>query len=312
MEVRRDAPRARLTAALLALAAAAPSALAAPSSAAPPPAGSNDPWGLPKELNDVGIDPQPNARLPIDAVLRDEQDRVVRLGDYFGGERPVILVLAYFKCPMLCGMVLESTLNGLKRLEWTPGQEFEVLTISIDARETSTLAREKKQNVLAALGRPGAEHGWHFLTASERSIAQLTKAVGFKYRFLPERNDFAHAAGIFVLTPDGRVSQTITGLGLPTKDGMAYDARTLRLSIVEAGEGKVGSVLDQILLYCFHYDPKVGVYTPVIMNIVRLAGGVTVLLLGTFVGTMLWRERRQARVAAARPSTEPARTPGAP
>jgi protein SCO1 len=189
-----------------------------------------------------------------------------------------------------------------------------VVTSSIDARETSNLAREKKAAVLAALGRPGAEHGWHFLTASERSIAEVTKAVGFKFRFLPQRNDFAHGAGIFICTPDGRVSQTITGLGLPQKGGanpgaMAYDATTLRLSLVEAGQGKVGTLLDQIILYCFHYDPKSGTYTAVIMNIVRLGGGLTVLLLGSLVGTLLWRERRQARAAA---KNEHAQTLGAP
>jgi protein SCO1 len=273
--------------------------------AAAPSARAEDPWGTPRELSDVGIDPQPNAKLPIDAVLRDEHDGVVRLGDFFHGERPVVLVLAYFKCPMLCGMVLESTVHGLKQLEWTPGKEYELVVVSIDARETSTLARHKKEAVVAALGRPGAEDGLHFLTTSERHVAELTKAVGFKFRFLPDRNDFAHGAGIFICTPDGRVSQTITGLGQPTPAApgseragpMAYDPRTLRLSLVEAGEGKVGTLLDQVLLYCFHYDPKSGKYTAVIMNVVRLAGGLTVLLLGSFVGTLLWRERRQARAA---------------
>lgn len=277
-----------------------------------------DAWGLPRELNDVGITPQPNAELPIDAVLRDEQDAVVRLGDFFQGERPVVLVLAYYKCPMLCGMVLESTVHGLKGLEWTPGQEYDLVVVSIDARETSALARQKKEAVVAALGKPGAEHGCHFLTTSEKHVAELTRAVGFKYRFLPDRNDFAHGAGIFICTPDGRVSQTITGLGVPLKvpagsakaGAMAYDQRTLRLSLVEASEGKVGSVLDQIMLYCFHYDPKSGTYTAVIMNIVRLGGALTVLLLGSFVGTLLWRERRQARIAqgVTTSANEPAQT----
>ena len=287
------ATRAPTLAALLALAAVASSSRA------------EDPWALPKELVDVGITPQPNAKLPLDAVLRDEQDRVVRLGDYFDGQRPVVLVLSYYKCPMLCGMVLESTTLGLKAMAWTPGEQFEVLTISIDARETSTLARQKKETALAVLGKPGAEHGWHFTTSTERDIAAIAKSVGFAFKFLPERNDFAHAAGIFIITPDGRVSQTITGLGARTKEGMAYDPTTLRLSLVEAGEGKVGSLLDQIVLFCFHYDPKTGKYTPVIMNIVRLAGALTVLLLGGYVVTHLVRERRAARQAAA---LEPAQT----
>ncbi|MCO5169102.1 MAG: SCO family protein [Planctomycetes bacterium] len=259
-----------------------------------PTARAEDPWGLPRELEGVGIDPRPNAQLPLDAVLRDEQGAVVRLGDFFDGRRPVVLILSYYRCPMLCGLVMDAALDGFKQLAWAPGEEFEVVTLSIDARETPELARAKKESVLAALGRPGAERGWHFLTGSERSIALVSEAVGFKFRYLPDRNDFAHAAGIFVLTTDGRVSQTLTGL--------TYDPRTLRLALVEASDGKIGGFLDQVLLFCFHYDPKSGTYTPVVMNIVRLAAGVTVLCLGTLVGTLLWRERRQARSAARQPS----------
>lgn len=259
-----------------------------------------DPWGLPKELVDVGIEPRPNAQLPLDAVFRDEQGAVVHLGDFFDGERPVVLILAYYRCPMLCGLVMEGALEALKKLEYTPGHEYRVLTVSIDGRETPELARQKKENVLSAFGRVGAENGWHFLTGSEKHIAALTEAVGFKFRFLPERNDFAHSAGIFVLTTDGRVSQTLTGL--------EFDPGTVRLALVEAGEGKVGNLLDQVLLFCFHYDATKGRYTPVIMNIFRLAGGVTVLALGALVGTLLWRERRQRRAdaAAINPDTTPA------
>ncbi|MCW8137645.1 MAG: SCO family protein [Planctomycetota bacterium] len=273
-----------VAAALLALLAAAPGR-------------AQDPWGLPRELEGVGIDPRPDAQVPLDAVLRDEQGTVVRMGDYFDGRRPVVLILSYYRCPMLCGLVLDAALDAFKGLAWAPGEEFEVVTLSIDARETPELARGKKEHTLAALGRPGAERGWHFLTGSERSIAAISEAVGFSFRYLPERNDFAHAAGIFVLTTDGRVSQTLTGL--------TYEPRTLRLALVEASDGKIGGLLDQVLLFCFHYDPKSGTYTPVVMNIVRLAAGVTVLCLGTLVGTLLWRERRQAR--AARPE---ARTVG--
>lgn len=256
-----------------------------------------DPWGLPKELENLEITPRPDAQTPLDAVFRDEQGAVVRLGDYFDGTRPVILNLAYYKCPMLCGLVSEGLVGGLQKLEWTPGQQFEVVTVSIDAREAPELAAQKKASTLGALNRLGAENGWHFLTGSEASIHALAEAVGFKFRFLPERNDFAHAAGIFVLTPDGRVSQTITGL--------IYDPRTLKLSLVEASDGKVGSILDQVLLYCFHYDPKSGTYTPVVMNIMRLGFAVTVLVLGTFVGTLLWRERRARRAAATTPEPKP-------
>lgn len=261
-----------------------------------------DAWGLPKELEGLEITPRPNAQTPLDAVFRDEQGAIVRLGDFFDGQRPVILNLAYYRCPMLCGLVSEGLVAGLQKLEWSPGQQFEVVTVSIDAREAPELAAQKKASTLGALNRPGAEHGWHFLTGSEASIAQLAQAVGFKFRFLPERNDFAHAAGIFVCTPDGRVSQTITGL--------VYEPRTLRLALVEAGDGKVGSLLDQVLLYCFHYDPSTGTYTPVIMNIMRLGFAVTTLVLGLFVGTLLWRERRARRArAAAAPEPTPDPTP---
>src|SRR5690606_18730609 len=141
----------------------------------------------------VGIEPRPDAQLPLDAVFRDEEGAVVRLGDYFDGERPVVLIMAYYRCPMLCGLVMEGAVESLKALEYTPGQEYRVLTVSIDARETPELARQKKGNVLGAFARVGAENGWHFLTGSEKHIAALTEAVGFKYRFLPERNDFAHS-----------------------------------------------------------------------------------------------------------------------
>lgn len=271
---------------------------------APAAARAEDPWGLPKELEGLEITPRPDAQTPLDAVFRDEQGAVVRLGDYFDGHRPVILNLAYYRCPMLCGLVSEGLVASLKKLEWAPGEQFQVVTVSIDAREAPELARQKKASTLEALGRPEAEAGWHFLTGSEASIHALAEAVGFKFRFLPERNDFAHAAGLFVCTPDGRVSQTITGL--------AYEPRTLRLALVEAGDGKVGGLLDQVLLYCFHYDPKTGTYTPVVMNIMRLGFAVTVLVLGTFVGTLLWRERRVRRDAATNPDPTPASTLGTP
>jgi protein SCO1 len=260
---------------------------------------SPDPFALPEELEGVGIEQKLDSRLPLDAVFRDEQGEVLRLSDVFTGERPVIVVCAYYKCPMLCGLVLEAVVAGLKGLEWTPGEQFDVVTVSIDARETPELARDKKANVLSALARPGAERGWRFLTGSQASISALTAALGFKYRFLPERNDFAHAAGIFICTPDGRLSQTLLGL--------EYQPRTLRLALVEAGEGKVGSLVDQIILFCFHYDSKTGRYTPMIMNIVRLTAAAFVLVGGGLVGAMHLRSR-----SAAAPVQEPATKLGTP
>lgn len=258
------------------------------------------PDDLPAELEGVGIEARPDAALPLDAIFADEDGKAVRLGDYLRGERakPTLLILAYFRCPQLCGLVLNAAVDGLKGLTWTPGEEFQVLTISIDPREDAALGREKKANLLAAYGRPSAAAGWHFLTGGKGSIEAVTQAVGFKYRYLPERNDFAHAAGIFVLTPEGRLSRTITGL--------LYEPRTLRLSLVEAADGKIGTVLDQIVLYCFHYDPKRGQYTPVVMNIVRLAGGITVLFVFGMVAVFLRQERRATRLAAERAAASPA------
>lgn len=255
---------------------------------------------LPPELEGIGIEVKPDAQLPLDAVFMDEEGQAVKLGQLFSSGKPTLLVLAYFRCPMLCGLVLNATVDGLKGVTWTPGDEFQVLTVSIDPRESPALAKEKEANLLEAYGRPHAAAGWHFLTGGKGSIDALADAVGFHYRYLPERNDFAHAAGIFVVKPDGRLSRTITGL--------QYEPRTLRLSLVEAADGKVGSVLDQVLLFCFHYDPKKGQYTPIVMNIVRLAGLATVLCLGGMVTFFLRQERRAQRLAAeaaAKAVTEP-------
>lgn len=258
---------------------------------------------LPPELEGIGIEVKPDAQLPLDAVFKDEDGQAVKLGQYFTGEKPTLLVLAYYRCPMLCGLVLNATVDALKGVTWTPGDEFQVLTVSIDPRENPELAREKEANLLAAYGRPQAAAGWHFLTGGKGSIDALADAVGFRYRYLPERNDFAHAAGIFVVKPDGKLSRTITGL--------AYDPRTVRLSLVEAADGKVGSVLDQVLLFCFHYDPKKGQYTPIVMNIVRLAGLATVLCLAAMVTYFLRQERlAQRRSAEAAKTNSPEPTVG--
>jgi protein SCO1 len=264
---------------------------------APAFAAGEGPDQLPGELEGVGIDVKHDAQLPLDAVFTDDEGRTAPLSDRLVEGKPTLLVLAYFKCPMLCGLVLNAVTDSLKELAWTPGEEFNVLTVSIDPRESVELGREKKKSLVAALGRPAAAKGWTLLTGTDENIKKLTGAVGFKYRFLPERNDFAHAAGIFIVTPQGKLSRTITGL--------SYEPRTLRLSLVEAADGKIGSILDQILLYCFHYDPQRGKYTPVIMNITRLAGALTVLAVFGMIGGFLWKERRDQRNALAARVVEP-------
>ncbi len=239
---------------------------------------------LPKELEGVGITEVPGARIPQDLTFVDENGRNVRLADYFAAGRPVILTLNYYRCPMLCGLMLNGLLDGLKELKWTPGREFEIVTVSIDPLETPTLARLKKQSYMEELGRPEAVAGWHFLVGRPESIKALADAVGFHYRYNEERREYAHAAGLFVATPDGRVARYLYGV--------MYEGRTLRLALTEAAEGKIGSSADQLLLYCFHYDAQEGRYVVAATSIMRLGGGATALILGLWLVTW-WR--RSAR-----------------
>jgi protein SCO1/2 len=191
---------------------------------------------------------------------------------------------------MLCGLVTNGLLESLKQMDWTPGQEFEVVTLSFDARETSTLAGLKKQNAINALGRPDAAAGWHFLTGSEQDVAAVTEAVGFAFRWNEPTDQFLHAAAIFVCTPDGRISRYLYGI--------EYDPQTLRLSLVEAADGKVGSSFDRFLLFCFHYDATAGKYAPAARNLMRAGGLVTLLALGGLL-TAFWRRERRRRAALA-------------
>jgi protein SCO1/2 len=245
---------------------------------------------LPPSLRGVGFDQRLDAQVPPDLVFRDETGRAVRLGDYFG-DRPLILVLAYYRCPMLCTEVLNGLVRGMLDLPFTVGKEFDVLTVSFDPREQPDLAAAKKETYLERYGRPGAEAGWHFLTGEEGPIGRLTEAVGFRYRYDPVKDQYAHASGILVLTPAGRVSRYFYDI--------RYNPRDLRLGLVEASAGRIGSPVDQVLLYCFHYDPAEGRYGPVVMNFVRLGGVLTVLAIGAFVGVLWRQERRKARRNAA-------------
>jgi protein SCO1/2 len=235
---------------------------------------------LPKDLEGVGITEHPGAKLPLDVEFKDEDGGTVRLGRYFTGDRPVILTLGYYRCPMLCTLVLNSLVDGLRDLPWTPGREFEVVTVSIDPTETPTLARLKKQNYLEEYARPGAASGWHFLTGREENIRKLADAVGFGYRYVPERGQYAHAAAIFVATPDGRLAKVLYGV--------VYQPKTVRLALTEAGEGKVGTTADQLLLYCFHYDAQEGRYVLAAQNIMRFGGASTALIVGLWLAVS-WR-----------------------
>jgi protein SCO1 len=234
----------------------------------------------------VGFDQKLDAQVPLDVPLKDEAGKPVRLGDFFG-ERPVILTLVYHDCPMLCNEVLNALTRGLKGLTFDVGDQFEVVTVSINPAETTELAARKKAGYLRRYGRPGAERGWHFLTGEEDSIRKLAQSVGFRYVYLPESKQYAHAAGIVLLTPRGRVARYFFGI--------SYAPRDLRLGLTEASSGKIGSPVDQMLLFCYRFDATTGKYTFAIMNVVRLLAAATALALAGYVATMLWRERRRGQ-----------------
>jgi protein SCO1/2 len=240
----------------------------------------------------VGIDQRLNEQVPLNLTFKDEQGKTVRLGDYFHEGRPVILNLVYFQCPMLCTEVLNGLTSTLKVMKFVPGKEFEVLTISIDPRETPQLAANKKEMYLKKLGNPEAAKGWHFLTGEQSQIAALADAVGFRYHFDAKLDQFAHAAGIMLLTPAGKVAQYYFGV--------EYSAKDMRLGIVEASQNKIGSLADYVLLYCYHYDPRTGRYGATITNIVRLGGVTTVLILGSALVMLFRKEKHDQSIGTGR------------
>ena len=236
--------------------------------------------GLPKALKNVGIDQKLNEQIPLDAVFRDEQGREVKLGEFFG-KRPVVLSLVYYTCPMLCTQVLNGMLSSFRQVSFNIGDQYDVVTVSFDPRETPELAAAKKVTYVKGYNRAGAEANWHFLTGDAANIKRLTEAVGFRYVWDEQTNQFAHASGIMVLTPEGKLARYFYGIDYPPRD--------LRLGLVEASQNKIGTPVDALMLYCYHYDPATGKYGAVVMNIMRLAGGVTVVLI---VGLLLVLRRR--------------------
>jgi protein SCO1 len=253
------------------------------------PLAAQTPDSRPQILRNVAIEQRLDRLLPLDLPFRDESGRTVHLSDYFG--KPVVLVLAYYNCPMLCTQVLNGLLSSLRVLSFDAGREFEVVTVSFDPRDTPAAARAKKEPYVARYGRPGAASGWHFLTGAPRSIAGLTDAVGFRYSWDERIGQFAHASAIYVATPDGRLSRYFFGI--------EYAPRDLRLALVEASRGKIGTPVDQLLLYCYHYDPVAGRYGAVVMNMVRVGGIAAVLVLAIFLSVMWRRDHREAARAAA-------------
>ena len=232
----------------------------------------------------VGFDQNLDAQIPLDLLFRDEQGRTVKIGDFLG-KKPAILNLVYYRCPMLCNEVLNTLLRSMNALSFDVGKEFDVITVSIDPKETPGLAARKKASYLARYGRPGAEKGWHFLTGDQASITELAKVVGFRYEWDAKNNQYAHAAGIMLVTPQGKLSRYIYGV--------SYPARDLRLGLMDASMRKIGSPIDQLLLLCYHYDPRTGRYNLAAMNVIRVLGFATIGSLGTFVFVMLRRDRRK-------------------
>jgi protein SCO1/2 len=235
----------------------------------------------------VALQQKLNAQVPLDLMMRDELGRIVRLRQFFGHDKPVILSFMYYRCPMLCGMVQEGMTSALTEVKFDIGKEYDVVTVSIDPRDTPEGAAEKKEHYVKRYGRLSASSGWHFLTAHESAIKALTGSVGFEYAYDPKVDQFAHGAVIMVLTPDGRVSRYLPGI--------QFKPRDIRLALTEASQGKIGGVSEQLLLLCYHYDPATGKYGKSAMAFVRAGGIATVLGLAGFIFVMIRGERKDGR-----------------
>ncbi|RKZ16151.1 SCO family protein [bacterium] len=245
-----------------------------------------DPGSLPSPLREVGFEQRLGESISLDLPFVDSEGKSVLLADYFVADRPVVLALVYYECPVLCSMVLNGLVSSLDVLSFQPGQDYEVIVVSFDPGEGPELSRIKRTNTLDQLGREGAEDGVHFLTGDPASIDALTTAIGFSYVYDAEKDQYAHASGVTVLTPEGRISRYLFGVEYAPKD--------MRLALVESADLKIGSAVDQLLLFCYLYDPATGKYGAATMNLVRLGGGITVLGVIGFIALSRRRDRRLA------------------
>ena len=266
-------------AALLLATATALRAQAVPSNTSPAAA------AMPAALQNVGFEPPLNGQMPLDLVFRDETGRNVELREYFG-QKPVVLAFVYYGCPMLCDQVEQGVVGVLRMLSFNPGRDYEVVFVSFDSRETPNMAAEKKKKALAHFRRPETDSGWHFLTGSKESIESATKAANFRFSFDARNNLFAHASGVLLLTPDGHISRYFYGIEYPGRD--------MRLGLVDASAGKIGTPIDHVLLFCYHYDPSTATYSASILKIIRLGGVLMILCL---VGGILISRRRETLAA---------------
>jgi protein SCO1/2 len=240
-------------------------------------------FGLPAMVRGVGIDQNLNGQIPLELNFKDDTGQNIRLGTYFR-KKPVVLALVYYECPMLCDMVLNGLTHTMEQMSLDVNKDYDVVTVSFNPKEFWQLAGAKKSNYLEKYQRKGAAEGWHFLTGKEESIKALADAAGFHYKYDPVTKQFAHASGIIVLTPEGKIARYFYGI--------EYKPRDVRLALVEASKNKIGTLADTVMLYCFHYDPMTGKYGMVIMNVIRAVGSASVLALGMFLFVMIRRDRQ--------------------
>jgi protein SCO1/2 len=254
---------------------------------------------MPPALVNVGFEPPLNGQMPLDLAFRDETGRTVQLRDYFvpGTQKPVVLAFVYYNCPMLCTQVQQGIVGTLRMLSFNPARDYEVVFVSFDPRETPDIAAEKKTVALSHFRRPETASGWHFLTGPKESIDAATHAANFRYSFDAKTNFFAHASGVMILTPDGRISRYFYGVEYPGRD--------MRLGLVEASAGKIGTPIDHVLLYCYHYDPTAATYSASILKIIRLAGVLTIICI---VGGILYFRRRDLHPSAQPKLSQPLHT----
>lgn len=242
----------------------------------------------PEILKDIGISPVLGAQLPLDEEFTDEAGQPVKLRSFFG-EKPVVLVLNYYSCPMLCGLLLNAARDSLQEMDWRPGKHYKIVTISIDPKETSSLAQAKKESVLASLKKPdfaeAAAGNWHFLVGKQGSEARLAAALGFRYKWIEAEKQYAHGAALFLASPSGKLTRVLTGLDFPPRD--------TKLALLEASEGKVGTFAEKLLLFCYHYDPKENKFALLASRLVSIGGAITVAALLFAYGLWFYRSRRK-------------------
>jgi len=245
----------------------------------------NDP-----DLDKIDIIEKRGDSIPLDLMVTNDHGETVPLSSYFTADKPVILVMAYYTCPMLCNLVLNGVADAASKMDWVPGDKYEIVTVSIDPTETVELAAAKKKNYINSMGKPEAADGWAFCITEESQSKRLADAIGFKYFYIKEKKQYAHAAVITILTPEGVVSRYLYGI--------EFSPRDLKLALLEASEGKIGSTFDRVLLYCYHYDPDAGGYVAMAGHIMTLGGVITMVLLGAFLGIYWFRESRRKSISS--------------